>query len=185
MRKLGFIFLALLSSYAYSAYYVKNSYNEIIATYNSVGQTGLIHLPTGSLQKEGTVGITIGNSSLNRFASIVATPFPWLEGSFFYNRPRDTLLYGLIKDKYLDKGFNLKLGFDYQGIDVALGIDDIAGTGFLAKEYVVATTNINNFILTLGFGTGKFAEDNSYKNPISSLRKRPKASINRTGELDY
>ncbi|MDB4194519.1 YjbH domain-containing protein [Gammaproteobacteria bacterium] len=185
MYKLGLLFLALVPSFAYSTYYVKNSYTEINATYNSIGQTGLIHLPTGSLQKEGTLGLTMGNSSLNRFVSVVATPFPWFEGSFFFNRPRDTLLYGLKKDKYLDKGFNLKFGFDYQGIDIALGIDDIGGTGFLAKEYFVATTNINNINFTLGFGTGKFAEDNSYKNPIAGLRKRPKTTINRTGELDY
>ena len=171
MYKLGLLLLALTPSFAYSTYYVKNSYTEINATYNSIGQTGLIHLPTGSLQKEGTVGITMGNSSLNKFISVIATPFPWLEASFFYHRPRDTFY--LKKDKYLDKGFNLKLGFNYRGIDLAIGIDDIAGTGFLSKEYIAATVHNNNVIVTLGIGTGALAKDHPYKNPISRLRNRP------------
>jgi hypothetical protein len=187
MYKLGFILLAMLPSISYSAYYIKNSYTDLNATYNSVGQTGLIHLPTGSLQNEGTVGITIGNSSLNKFISVVGTPFPWLEASFFYHRPKDTSF--IKKDNYLDKGFNIKLGFNYRGIDLALGIDDIAGTGFLSKEYIAATINNNNIVVTLGIGTGAIAEDHPYKNPISGLRDRPRPlfnSLNNTGgEVDF
>ena len=188
MYKLGLLLLALTPSFAYSTYYVKNSYTEINATYNSIGQTGLIHLPTGSLQKEGTVGISMGNSSLNKFISVIATPFPWLEASFFYHRPRDTFY--LKKDKYLDKGFNLKLGFNYRGIDLAIGIDDIAGTGFLSKEYIAATVHNNNVIVTLGIGTGALAKDHPYNNPISRLRNRPIKELfinpeSRGGELDF
>lgn len=188
MYKLGLIFLALMPSFVSSAYYVKNSYTEINSTYNSIGQTGLIHLPTGLLQKEGTVGISIGNSSLNKFISVIATPFPWLEASFFYHRPRDTFY--LKKDKYLDKGFNLKLGFNYRGIDLAIGIDDIAGTGFLSKEYIAATIHNNNVILTLGIGTGAFAKDHPYDNPIPALKNRPGKEFfinpdSKGGELDF
>ena len=171
MHKLGFILLAFMPSILYSSYYIKNSYAETSASYNSIGQTGLIHLPTASLQNEGTVGITMGNASLNKFISVTATPFPWLEASFFYNRTRDTIY--IKKNKNLDKGFNLKLGFNYRGVDLALGMDDIAGTGYLSKEYVAATFKKNNIILTLGIGTGAFAEDHPYKNPISGLRQRP------------
>jgi len=187
VHKLGFLLLVLTPFFVYSDYYVKNSYTEINATYNSVGQTGLIHLPTAKLQKEGTVGITMGNSSLNKFISIVGTPFPWLEASFFYHRPRDTIY--IKKDKYLDKGFNLKLGFNYRGIDLAIGIDDIAGTGYLSKEYVAATFNNNNIVLTLGVGTGEFSKDHPYKNPIQGFRDRPKPLFNPLnptgGEVDF
>ena len=187
MYKLGLILLALLPSFSYSAYYIKNSYTNLDATYNSIGQTGLIHLPSGSIQNEGTVGITAGNSSLNKFISIVATPFPWLEASFFYHRPRDTFF--IKQNKALDKGFNLKVGFNYHGIDLALGMDDIAGTGLLAKEYIAATIKNNNIIITLGLGTGAFAGDHPYKNPISGLRDRPKPLFNPTtnkgGEVDF
>jgi hypothetical protein len=169
------LFLLLIPSYTFSAYYVKNSYNSIDASYNSIGQTGLIHLPSGSLQDSGTVGLTIGRGSLNELISIIATPFPWLEASFFYHRPRDTFY--IKKNKYLDKGFNLKLGFNYKGVDFAAGLDDIAGTGFFTKEYLVLTTKQNNFNITVGVGTGALAADHPYKNPISRFRERPGALL--------
>tara|TARA_B100001059_G_C17808975_1_gene571014 strand:- start:80 stop:2197 length:2118 start_codon:yes stop_codon:yes gene_type:complete len=185
-----FFFFLLISGYAYPAYYVKNSYSSIGSSYNSIGQTGLIHLPSASLQNSGTLGLTLGKSSLNSLISVIATPFPWLEASFFYHRPRDTLF--IKKNKYLDKGFNLKMGFNYNGVDFALGLDDIAGTGYFTKEYVALTTKQDRFNLTLGIGTGAFAADNSYKNPIPNFRKRPKplfgtgADANNTGgEIDF
>ena len=163
--------LLLLSAPVQSSYYVKNSYAQLDSSYNSVGQTGLIQIPTASLQKPGTVGISYGNGSLNKFFSIIATPFPWFEASFFYHRPRDTIY--IKKNKYLDKGFNIKMGFKYKGFDLAMGLDDIAGTGFFSKEYIVATTKYNNINFTLGVGTGAFAAEHPYKNPIPGLRDRP------------
>ncbi|MDC0244858.1 YjbH domain-containing protein [Pseudomonadota bacterium] len=167
-----FLLLLLVPGYAFPAYYVKNSYSTIDSSYNSIGQTGLIHLPSASLQDAGTVGFTMGKSSLNSLISVIATPFPWLEASFFYHRPRDTFF--IKKHKYLDKGFNLKLGFNYKGVDFALGFDDIAGTGIFTKEYLVLTTKQDNFNITLGVGTGAFAANDPYKNPIPRLRERPK-----------
>jgi hypothetical protein len=142
-------------------------------------------LPSASLQDSGTVGLTIGKGSLNNLISVVATPFPWLEASYFYHRPRDTFY--IKQNKYLDKGFNLKLGFKYKGVDFALGLDDISGTGQLAREYLAVTTTQNNLIVTLGVGTGAFAADHPYKNPISRLRKRPKPCTlcGEGGEIDF
>lgn len=180
MPKLGLILLALFPCTLFSDYYVKEPYREFNPTYNSIGQTGLIHLPTASIQNEGIVGVTAGNSSLNKFISIIASPFPWLEASFFYHRPKDTVY--LKKDNYLDKGFNLKFSFNYQDIDFALGIDDIAGTGFLSKEYIVATLNKENFVFTLGIGTGAMAKDHPYRNPIRKLKERPRPIYERLNQ---
>ena len=178
------LLLFLAPGYCLATYYVKNSYGEINSSYNSVGQSGLIHLPSASLQDTGTVGLTLGKSSLNSLISIIATPFPWLEASFFYHRPRDTFY--LKQNKYLDKGFNLKLGFNYKGVDLALGLDDIAGTGFFTKEYLVASTQLDNLVITAGIGTGALAADHPYKNPISTFRERPRSKGSEFGgELDF
>ena len=181
-----FILLLLAPSYCLPAYYVKNSYSITSSSYNSIGQTGLIQLPSASLQDAGTVGLTIGKGSLNSLISVIATPFPWLEASFFYHRPRDTFY--IKQNKYLDKGFNIKFGFNYKGMDLALGVDDIGGTGFFTKEYLALTTKQQNFIITAGIGTGAFAADHPYKNPISRFRQRPKDLFldNKTGgEIDF
>ena len=178
------LLLFLAPGYCLATYYVKNSYGEINSSYNSVGQSGLIHLPSASLQDTGTVGLTLGKSSLNSLISIIATPFPWLEASFFYHRPRDTFY--IKQNKYLDKGFNLKLGFNYKGVDLALGLDDIAGTGFFTKEYLVASTQLDNLVITAGIGTGALAADHPYKNPISTFRERPRSKGSEFGgELDF
>jgi len=182
-----FLLFFLTSGNIFPAYYVKNSSGQIDSSYNSIGQTGLIHIPSASLQKPGTVGLTLGNGELNEFLSIIATPFPWLEASYFYHRPRDTFY--IKKNKYLDKGFNLKIGFNFKGVDLAIGLDDIAGSGISTKEYLVASTKKNNYIITLGVGTGAFAADHPYKHPISSLRKRPTLSFfggdKKGGEVNF
>ncbi len=170
---LSSIWLILLnfSVYTQSAYYVKNYYQQITPSFNSIGQTGLIHLPSASLQDEGNIGITFANGSSNKLLSVIVSPFSWLEASFFYNRPRDTFY--IKKNKYLDKGFNAKIGFSYKNIDFAIGADDFAGTGFLSKEFIVASINAKNYIITFGAGTGALAQDKVYNNPISSFEDRP------------
>ena len=175
-----------------AAYYVQGSHSTIQPTYNSVGQTGLIHLPTASIQSE-SAGVTIGNSLLNQFLSINGSPYRWLEASFFFHRVRNTGQKNGIQ--YLDKGFNLKIGSSYKNIDFAIGLDDLSGTGYLSKEYFVSTANFHNYSITLGFGTGALAGDNGYENPIPRLRIRPqKGAIgasydpknsNQGGEIDF
>ena len=187
MPKLGLIVFILIPSLSHSAYYLKSSYPDFNPTYNSVGQTGLIHLPTASLQKVGSVGFSIGNSSLNKFISVTATPYPWLETSFFFHRPRQSFY--IKKGKYLDKGFNIKIGANFRGVDLAIGVDDVGGTGLSSKEYIAATFAQDNLIMTFGIGTGAFAADHPYTNPISGNRQRPRRSIesveNRGGEVDF
>ena len=167
-----FCFLLVFVSVSISGnYYTRLPNTPIVSSYNSLAQTGLIHTPTGSIQESGSVGITLGNSSLNKFISVIATPFDWMEASFFYHRPRDTEYIKL--GNYLDKGFNIKFHRKYRNFDFGIGVDDIAGSGLTAKEYVVGTYNGQSFKLTLGLGTGAFSQDHPYKNPISIFEERP------------
>ena len=178
----SYLALFILSPLVFADYYNGNSLNVLSPTYNSLGQTGLIHIPTGEIQKEGTVGFTIGNSSINQFISVVATPLSWLEASFFYHRPRDT--YFIKKGKYLDKGFNVKiLLLEYGDIDLSAGIDDISGTGYLSKEYFAGTLNRNNYKVTLGVGTGQLSKGHAYENPFKKFRQRYSSSS--TDKNDY
>ena len=140
MGKLSTTFLLLsISSSLLGDYFIRNPIIDVTPSYNSVGQTGLIHIPSAEFNEAGSLGITIGNSSTNKFISVIASPFNWLETSFYYQRPRDTIYRNLKRGNNLDKGFNIKVGKSFKGIDVALGLDDIAGTGLLSKEYIVAT----------------------------------------------
>ena len=49
---------------------------------------------------------------------------------------------------------------------LAIGIDDLAGTGYFAREYLVSTYNFNHFKLSFGAGWGKFDVGNGLSNPL-------------------
>lgn len=179
--------LIIFCGFVYPDYYIRPTSNLIESSYNSIGQTGLIHLPTAATKPAGSVGITLGSSSINKFGSIIASPFDWIEVSFFYHRPRDSKYIKV--GNYLDKGFNLKLTKQFSNTSIAIGVDDIAGTGKFTKEYVVSTFYGERFNLTLGIGTGLFSSDKPYDNPIPGLEDRPanlfKPEINKGGEVDF
>ena len=140
-------------------------------SYNSFGQTGLINLPSAEVHDEQSLYFTFKRSSFIKVGTITATPFSWLEASYFYYRP-DDLLWGNTKGLYLDKGFNVKFSYkpDTPFLpQLAIGLDDFAGTGQFTKEYIIATYKFNNFKLSSGLGWGKFVGGSSYKNPLSII----------------
>ena len=114
------------------------------------------------------------------------SPFNWLEAGYFYYRPSDLAWEGnSIKGHYLDKGFNIKFIYrpkDDFLPDIAIGLDDFAGTGFFTREYLVATQSYSNIKFSIGLGWGKYVGDNKIKNPLNFLNDaveyRPTVSDN-------
>ena len=101
-----------------------------------------------------------------------------MEGAFFYN-DTNTIRYadidgegigGLGIQSHKDKGFNFKLKLLDESRflpQVAVGMEDFAGTGVWSSEYIVATKLINNFDITLGLGWGKYGTRGSLDlNPL-------------------
>ena len=121
-----------------------------------------------------------------KYGTLTASPFDWLEASYFYYRPSDLRWEGNnVRGHYLDKGFNVKFIYRPKNNNIpnlAIGLDDFAGTGFFTREYIVATNQFNNTKFTVGMGWGKFVGKNSFKNPLSefssSLSTRPSISDN-------
>lgn len=102
---------------------------------------------------------------------MTATPFDWLEASYFYYRPEDLYGFGKI-GRYLDKGFNVKFIYrpkNFKIPNIAVGLDDFAGTGYFTREYLVSTMIFDKSKISLGIGWGKYAGDKSFKNPLSSV----------------
>jgi hypothetical protein len=143
-------------------------------SYNSLGQTGLINTPSAEIHNEQSLYFTFNRGSYTKLGTLTATPFNWLEASYFYYRP-DDLLWGSTKGLYLDKGFNIKVSYKPKNIllpQIALGLDDFAGTGQFTREYIVTTYNFNTLKLTTGVGWGKYVGSTSYKNPLSLFSDR-------------
>jgi hypothetical protein len=111
-----------------------------------------------------------------KFGTLSVSPFPWLEAGYFYYRPSDlTWEVNNKKGHYLDKGFNVKFIYIPKNNilpNIAVGLDDFAGTGYFAREYIVASSNLNNTKLTLGMGWGKFTGEHSFENPFSSVSSK-------------
>ena len=70
------------------------------------------------------------------------------------------------KQDYKDKGFNFKFRVKEEGLwpAIAVGINDIAGTGYYSSEYIVGSYGINNTDFHFGLGWGLLnGSKNSFK----------------------
>ena len=139
------------------------------------GVTGLIQLPSARFMDEGSMKIGYSSSFPYEYTFITATPFSWLEASYRYNEV-ENLLYGPAfysgNQSYKDKGFDLKLKLveeSYLLPEIAVGWNDLAGTGRFAAEYLSASKQFNNLDLTLGLGWGSLGQDENIKNPFLSF----------------
>ena len=146
-------------------------------SYNNHGVIGLINMPTARFYDESSHGITIYDGTPDQKITLTSSPYNWLEASFFYTNIQDKPYCGLSYDfvcdqDYKDKGFNFKVRIKEEGLlpAIAVGINDIAGTGLYSSEYIVASYGINNIDFHFGLGWGMLdGSKNSQKNPFGYL----------------
>ena len=147
-------------------------------SFNNHGVVGLINMPTARFYDESSYGITLYNGDPDQKISLTSFPFDWMEASFFYmNNEDNQLCRGNGQGKtfcqgYKDKGFNFKIQIKEEGIfpAVAIGINDIAGTGLYSSEYIVGSYGINNIDFHFGLGWGTLnGSKNGIKNPFGAI----------------
>ena len=146
-------------------------------SYNNHGIIGLINMPTARFYNEASHGITYYNGDPDQKITLTSSPYNWLEASFFYSKNRDINYCGTDYDPVCsqdlkDKGFNFKLRLKEEGFlpAIAIGISDIAGTGYYSSEYIVASYGIENVDLHFGLGWGSLnGSKDSYKNPLGYI----------------
>jgi len=160
-------------------------------SYNNHGVLGLINMPTARIYNEGSIGITVYDGTPDQKITITASPYDWLEASFFYTSIQDKPYPGFPDEDYKDKGFNFKLKLKSEGIfpAIAIGINDIAGTGFYSSEYIVSSYGIKNLDLHFGIGWGALSGgENRIKNPLIYLDERFKrrvVEVNQPGDYAF
>ena len=190
MRKY-FSFLLLFSLLVQHSHADSFSFN----TFNNHGSIGLINMPTARFYGESSFGLTIYDGNPDQKITISSFPFDWLEASFFYTNIQDkpycfNELDPVCDQDYKDKGFNFKLRLKEEGIfpALAIGINDIAGTGYYSSEYIVGSYGINktDFHFGLGWGLLDGGKEN-IKNPLgkinNSFYNRPKNLEDRGGQF--
>ena len=171
MRKSLFIFLTL--SLAQTPLTDSFEYNS----FNNHGVIGLINMPTARFYNESSYGFTLYSGEPDQKITMTSNPFNWLEASFFYTNIKDkpycNIDYDPVCDQdYKDKGFNFKLRLKEEGIfpAIAIGINDIAGTGLNSSEYIVASYGLNKTDFHFGLGWGQLNGSNrDFKNPFGKI----------------
>jgi hypothetical protein len=94
---------------------------------------------------------------------------PWLEGSFRYSGLQH---FQADYPVYYDRAFGMKarLWNESEFLPaIALGIDDIVGTGVYSGEYLVASKRFGDIDTSLGMGWGRRAETNLFRNPLGLI----------------
>ena len=175
MRNYFSIFV-LLSSIVQNSYTDSFSFNS----FNNHGSVGLINMPTARFYDESSFGFTIYDGNPDQKITMSSCPFDWLEASFFYtniqNKPYCNFDFDPVCNQdFKDKGFNFKLRLKEEGIwpAIAVGINDIAGTGFYSSEYIVASYGINKTDFHFGLGWGELnGSKESFKNPLGKIDDR-------------
>ena len=173
MRKY-FSFFLTLSFFTHISLADSLTYNS----YNNHGVVGLINMPTARFYNESLYGVTLYNGEPDQKITLTSSPYDWMEASFFYMNIEDKQLCrrNIQNEKfcqgYKDKGFNIKIRLKEEGIlpAIAVGINDIAGTGFYSSEYIVGSYGINNIDFHFGLSWGTLnGSRSSLKNPLGYL----------------
>lgn len=187
------VFLYLITFISLSNILSADSFKYNI--YNNHGVVGLINMPTARFYNETFHGVTIYDGTPDQKITLSSSPYDWLEASFFYTNiqgkpyctvPSDPVC----SQDYKDKGFNFKLRLKEEGYypAIAIGINDIAGTGYYSSEYIVSSYGINNFDFHLGLGWGTMnGSKDSINNPLGYLannfKERPSEFEDQGGQF--
>ena len=138
------------------------------------GSPGVIEMPSARMAPDGA--LSLGASFLRNIqhynVSFQATP--WLEADFRYSGLSH---YSLDFPVYYDRSFAFKARlWDETDVfpAVALGLNDIVGTGIYSGEYVVASKSLGDFDATLGMGWGRLGSTALFHNPIASSSNHSK-----------
>jgi len=134
-------------------------------------------MPSARFYAEASHGITIYDGTPDQKITMTSFPYDWMEASFFYTniqgKPYCTQsLDPVCQQDYKDKGFNFKFRIKEEGLwpAIAVGINDIAGTGLYSSEYIVGSYGINRTDFHFGIGWGALnGSGSSFKNPLGYL----------------
>jgi hypothetical protein len=135
---------------------------------NNFGSVGLIDMPSARMAPDGELSVGASFFKNTQHYSFDFQILPWLESSFRYSglqhlNPQFPV--------YYDRSFAIKARlWNESGIipAIAIGANDIIGSGIYGGEYVVASKQIGPLDATLGAGWGRLGSTGLLKNPLSS-----------------
>lgn len=147
-------------------------------TQNDFGGVGLLQTPTARMAPAGELSVNASRTDPYTRYSLSLQPFDWLEGSFRYTAITNRA-YGpesLSGDQsYKDKAVDAKIRLwqeSYWLPQVALGFQDIGGTGLFSSEYFVSNKRVGNFDFSVGVAWGYMGSRGDFDNPLGWVDER-------------
>ena len=145
--------------------------NFFYNTPNNYGSLGGINIPSARFYDSPAATFTFYRGYPDRKAILTLYPYDWLEASVFYASFKGQEYGPDFSQDLKDKGFNLKIRIKEQARfpAIALGLNDIGGTGLYSNEYIVSSYSKNKFDFHLGASWGALNHFNHINNPLSFL----------------
>jgi hypothetical protein len=148
----------------------------------TIGTVGLLEMPSARMAEDGQLSAGASYMKNTQHYNLGFQIMPWLEGSFRYSG-----ITHFIPDfpVYWDRSFGMKMRLFEEG-DVrpalAIGINDLIGTGIYSGEYLVASKQFGDFDTSLGIGWGRLGSANTIRNPFALIAhsfevQRPGVSV--------
>lgn len=162
--------------------------------YNSFGIPGLIDMPTAFGRADGELGLVASHFRNQTRMAMSFQISPRLSASFRY-----AMLYHVrpnvdsaVTDYRFDRSFSLQYRLLDEGRHrpaLAIGINDLVGTGIYSGEYLVASKTLSPGLrATVGLGWGRLGSYGGFSNPLGvfadSFRTRPDRTIDAGGNFE-
>lgn len=165
----------------------------VSVTANDFGMTGALQTPSARMQEAGELAFSLNQTEPYTRINLILQPFDWLQGGFRYvdvsNRLYGPSIAGgqSLKDKGIDIKFRLaEESRDFPAL--ALGIQDVGGTGLFAGEYLVGSKRLGEFDLSVGLGWGYVGARGALSNPLalfgSVANERPQGKAENGGSFN-
>ncbi|MEM6304003.1 MAG: YjbH domain-containing protein [Pseudomonadota bacterium] len=147
-------------------------------TLNFYGSSGLIDMPSGESLPDGEIAIGISNFAGMTRSTFTFQASPRLSFSFRYVGLRDANIGGF--ETYRDRSFDARFLINKESRlwpAITVGLQDFAGTGIYAAEYIAATKTFQGgaripgtFKVTAGLGWGRLGSSGSIGAPLGRDR---------------
>jgi hypothetical protein len=133
------------------------------------GGVGLVEMRNARFRPDGMIEAGASLRHQRRFWFLGWQALPWLETTFrVAERLNGTTGEGMVSDRAFDIKIRLWDETDWRPA-LAVGIQDIAGTGIYGGEYIVASKRFWDFDLTFGMGWGRLGTQADGNNPLTDL----------------
>lgn len=148
------------------------------ASPSDLGGVGLLQTRNARFHEDGTLDVGYSRVYPHTNYYVNFQFLPWLESTFRYvGIDNDQGGSETRYDRNIDLKVRLLQESDYLP-QLALGLQDIGGTGIFSSEYIVASKRFGPLDFSLGLGWGRLAGENGFANPLGHVAGRFKVRAN-------